>query len=206
MPSPHSTNDHGHSTQASSLSSPGHAYRVARGDKEGLFTRFINRHFRHQGNLHRGMESLNQQLGLDGRRDVTPVAKDASVKVPTTKHARATMYAPDMDGQADPGEVVWLDIRARRGGGVQRRAVLIIGRNHHTLLTLLISANPEHEEHDNWIRIGSGPWDGAGHDSWVRMDKILEVPESQITRRGVAMPERRYDRITAILRNEYGWH
>ncbi|WOH93902.1 hypothetical protein [Corynebacterium urealyticum] len=43
-------------------------------------------------------------------------------------------------------------------------------------------------------------------ESWVRLDKILEIPESQILRRGLHMPERRYDRIAQRLREDYGWH
>lgn len=173
---------------------------------KGFIARFIEKHLRHHGNLAEGLEQLNSQMGLSNSSSERYVPPEATVKTPTENHARSTIYAPDMDGQADPGEVVWADIRPRRGEGIQRRAVLIIGRNRHTLLTLLISSNEDHSDHSNWLPIGPGAWDMHRADSWVRVDKILEIPESQILRRGVHMPERRYDRIAQLLRKAYGWH
>jgi hypothetical protein len=85
------------------------------------------------------------------------------------------------------------------------RACLIIGRNEHTLLGMLISSNPEHRTDDNWIPIGTGLWDPKGNKCWVRIDRVVEIPEARIQRRGVSMPERRYDRIAGALRTEHGW-
>lgn len=171
-----------------------------------VFDRFIRKHFTSQGNLDDGLELLNEYLGLSNSKQDFHASKDETVKVPTQQHARAVIYAPDMDGQADPGEVIWNNIRTQKGGEIELRAVLIVGRQKHTLLGLLISSNPEHAAKPNWIRIGSGPWDAEGSESYVCLDKILEIPESEIQRRGVSMPERRYDRIAARLRADYGWH
>ncbi len=197
------------SPSAAPSSSPS-SFRTPTGDtkkpKKNFFARFIDTYFRHQGRLDEGLQQLNKQLGLVNSSGFRYVPQQATTKTPTENHARSTIYAPNMDGQADPGEVVWADIRPRRGEEVQRRAVLIIGRNRHTLLTLLISSNEDHADHDNWIHIGPGSWDMHRAESWVRVDKILEIPESQILRRGVYMPERRYDRIANRLRTDYGWH
>ncbi|RAV34660.1 type II toxin-antitoxin system PemK/MazF family toxin [Corynebacterium heidelbergense] len=173
--------------------------------EENPWSRFIHRYFSHRGSLSEGLDKLNSQLGLNTQPFAAQLQTDTTVKTPTANHARSVMYAPDMDGQADPGEVVWVDIRPRRGGEMESRAVLIIGRNGHTLLTLLISENKDHLSEDNWLPIGSGPWENRGGESWIRLDKLIEVPESQILRRGVSMPERRFDRISARLRNDYGW-
>lgn len=170
-----------------------------------LWKRSVGRHLRHRDHLSDGLHTLNAQLGLESHPLPTDPQVDSTTKTPTVSHARAVIYAPDMDGQADPGEVVWADICPRRGGVIERRAVLIIGRNHHTLLTLLISDNTGHGSEDNWLSVGSGPWDGSGSESWVRLDKVIEIPESQILRRGVSMPQRRFERISARLRNDYGW-
>lgn len=171
--------------------------------------RFVERHFRRKGNLEEGLRGLNSHIGLTGVRQQHRSTVDETVKTPSQELARAIFYAPDMDGQADPGEVVWVDIHTHRGETLEQRAVLIIGRKHHTLLTLLISSNAEHSEHDNWLQVGSGPWDtqGPGNtESWIRLDKVLQVPESLIQRRGVIMPERRYERIANQLRSRYGWY
>ena len=111
-----------------------------------------------------------------------------------------------MDGQADPGEVIWVWIQPNLPGHPAReRAMVVVGRSQHLLLGLLISPNPEHANEDNWIDIGSGGWDVAGRQCWVRLDKILEVPESTIRRQGAIMPKSRFERIAQRLRSDYSW-
>ncbi|MDN6387553.1 MAG: type II toxin-antitoxin system PemK/MazF family toxin, partial [Corynebacterium sp.] len=77
--------------------------------------------------------------------------------------------------------------------------------NRHTLLGMLISSNPEHAEDDNWVSIGAGLWDPRGNECWARADRTIEIPEASIQRRGVSMPERRYERLANALRRSYGW-
>ena len=167
---------------------------------------FLQRNFSTQGNLDAGLELFNEYLGLKKSQHHMDTSKDETVKAQTQDHAMAVIYAPDMDGQADPGEVVWVHIRTQKGGELELRSLLIIGRKKHTLLGLLISSNEHNSHSPTWIAIGSGPWDPEGKESYVRLDKVLEIPESEIQRRGVSMPERRYDRIAARLRTDYGWH
>lgn len=169
-------------------------------------TRLLTKVFRRRGALDCGLQDLDEQLGLSQSRGRIRDRADVTIKSPTQELARGIIYAPDMDGQADPGEVVWADICTNKLEEPERRAVLIIGRKHHTLVTLLISSEPEHEGKDNWISIGSGPWDEDSAQSWARLDKSLLVSESHIQRRGVSMPERRFDRIASRLRRDYGWH
>lgn len=168
--------------------------------------RFLREHFTSEGNLDEGLALLNELLGLAPGTHVSQEPRDDTIKVPTQQHARAVIYAPDMDGQADPGEVIWISIRTHKGAELELRAVLIIGRLKHTLLGLLISSNPAHAHKPQWIGIGSGPWDAEGAESFVCLDKLLEIPESGIQRRGVSMPERRFERIATRLRTDYGWH
>ncbi|ANE04572.1 type II toxin-antitoxin system PemK/MazF family toxin [Corynebacterium crudilactis] len=126
--------------------------------------------------------------------------------VPTESMARLIFYAPDMDGQADPGEVVW--IWAPADGPQQpprERAIVVVGRNRNAILGLLISCNPAHRTDDDWIDIGSGSWDPRGRQSWVRLDRILEVSELGITRQGTVIPQGRFERIANRLRNDFGW-
>lgn len=182
-------------------------YSSGVGDKPSgnALRRFVRRNFTSQNNLEDGLQMLNEYLGLTSSQQLHASGKDETVKVPTQQLARAVMYAPDMDGQADPGEVIWTYIRTQKGGDLQLRSILIVGRHKHTLFGLLISADPEHIKKHNWMRIGAGPWDRESRESSVCLDKVLEIPESEIQRRGVSMPERRFDRIAARLRSEYGW-
>ena len=133
-------------------------------------------------------------------------SREETIKTPSRDLARAVTYIPDMDGQADAGEVVWANIRPKKGMVPEQRAVLVVGRNHHRLLTLLISSREEYADKINWIPVGTGPWStGADLDSWVRMDKVLQVPESHIQRRGIPLPARRFERVANELRQVYGW-
>ena len=166
---------------------------------------FIERHFHHRGHLDRGIDELHANLGLSNGPTVEREDRSVTVTVPTGTLARPVIYAPDMDGQVDPGEVVWYGVVRARDAAPEMRACLIIGRNEHTLLGMLISSNPEHRTDDNWIPIGTGLWDPRGTKCWVRVDRVVEIPEARIQRRGVSMPERRYDRIAGALRTEHGW-
>lgn len=176
------------------------------GDPHARKPGFIQRNFSTEGNLDEGLALFNEYLGLTKSHHHTDTSRDETVKATTKEHAMAVIYAPDMDGQADPGEVVWVYIRTQKGGELELRALLIVGRKKHTLLGLLISSSERNSTSPTWIDIGSGPWDPEGTESYVRLDKVLEIPESEIQRRGVSMPERRYDRIAARLRTDYGWH
>lgn len=134
-----------------------------------------------------------------------PVQTEINV-LPTESMARALFYAPDMDGQADPGEVVWIWAPSDGPGSPPReRAMVVVGRTRNTILGLLISSNPEHRGDDDWIDIGAGGWDTRGRQSWVRLDRILEVSELGIRRQGVVIPRGRFERIANRLRNEFSW-
>lgn len=167
--------------------------------------RFLDRHFHHRGHLDQGIDELHANLGLTSRVRLDRGDNQPTVTVPTSAMNRPVIYAPDMDGQVDPGEVVWFRVVRGKDTEPELRACLVIGRNEHTLLGMLISSNPDHRSETNWIPIGTGLWDPKGNKCWVRVDKIVEIPEARIQRRGVSMPERRYDRIAAELRNRHGW-
>ncbi len=170
-----------------------------------VWARFLDRFFRRGDQLDRAMLELERQLGLSAGAEQRSNHHEVTLKRLTKDLARAVFYAPDMDGQAEPGEVVFSPLRFSRNDEVEQRAVLIIGRNHHTLLALLISSNPDHADEQNWLHIGNGPWDPQHVDSWVRLDKTLLISESLIRRQGIRLPERRFERLAGRLRSDYGW-
>lgn len=164
--------------------------------------------FRGRDTLDRGLAMLNEQLGLVPEADANALRhrEPATVARPTADVARSIVYAPDMDGQTDPGEVVWAPVLLE--GDMERpheRAVVVVGRSKQTLLGALISTNDRHADNPRWLFIGTGAWDPEGRPSWVRLDRILEVPEAGIRRSGAVMPRRRFDRIAARLRSDYHW-
>ncbi len=125
---------------------------------------------------------------------------------PTAIRARRVVYAPDLDGRADPGEVVWTWVvyedDPTRG---KDRPVLVVGREHQTLLGLMLSSQTHHDEDPCWVGVGTGSWDYEGRPSWVRLDRVLDVPEEGIRREGAIMDRTTFEVIATRLRTEYRW-
>ncbi len=132
-----------------------------------------------------------------------PVTRDS---VPTAHKARRVAYAPDLDGRADPGEIVWTWVvyeeDASRG---KDRPVLVVGRDSSTLLGLMLSSQERHAADRDWVGIGRGGWDYEGRASWVRLDRVLAVPEEGIRREGAILDRETFEVVAGRLRAEYSW-
>jgi PemK-like, MazF-like toxin of type II toxin-antitoxin system len=132
-----------------------------------------------------------------------PVTRNS---VPSAHRARKLVYAPDLDGRADPGEIVWTWVvyedDPTRG---KDRPVLVVGRDRRTLLGLMLSSQEYHRDDADWVGIGSGSWDYEGRASWVRLDRVLDVPEEGIRREGAILDRERFEVVAARLRAEYSW-
>jgi hypothetical protein len=129
-----------------------------------------------------------------------------STSFPTAQRARKLVYAPDLDGRADPGEIVWTWVvyeeDPTRG---KDRPVLVVGRDRSVLLGLMVSSQERHAGDRDWVGIGSGGWDYEGRKSWVRLDRVLDVPEEGIRREGAIVDREIFDVVAARLRAEYAW-
>ena len=129
-----------------------------------------------------------------------------STSFPTAHRARKLVYAPDLDGRADPGEIVWTWVvyeeDPTRG---KDRPVLVVGRDRSVLLGLMVSSQERHAADRDWVGIGSGDWDYEGRASWVRLDRVLDVPEEGIRREGAILDRELFDVVAARLRAEYSW-
>ncbi len=73
------------------------------------------------------------------------------------------------------------------------------------LLGLMMSSRDHHRDDPNWIGIGPGSWDYEGRASWVRLDRVLDVPEEGIRREGAIVPRDMFEHVAARLRAEYSW-
>jgi hypothetical protein len=132
-----------------------------------------------------------------------PVTKTS---FPTAHRARKVVYAPDLDGRADPGEIVWTWVVHEEDPSQGKdRPVLVVGRDRSILLGLMLSSQQRHAGDKDWVGIGSGDWDYEGRESWVRLDRVLDVPEEGIRREGAILDRRLFDVVAARLRAEYSW-
>ena len=119
---------------------------------------------------------------------------------------RQLQYAPQTDGRADPGEVVWTWVAYEDESAQGKdRPVLVVGRDGRRLLGLMLSSRSSRDGSRDWLALGSGPWDAEGRPSWVRLDRVLDVPEDGIRREGAVLDRGRFDQVAAALRRDHGW-
>ena len=141
--------------------------------------------------------------------DATPRPADrsaATVRAPGAPLGRHLEYAPDLDGRADPGEVVWTWVPFEEDASQGKdRPVLVVGRDGDKLLGLMLSSQAYHEHDPEWLELGAGAWDGEHRPSWVRLDRVLDVPEDGIRREGAVLDRQRFDRVATRLRDQHGW-
>ncbi|OSC36792.1 growth inhibitor PemK [Mycobacterium decipiens] len=138
--------------------------------------------------------------------EITAGRPVTSTSFPTAQRARKLVYAPDLDGRADPGEIVWTwvvyDEDPSRG---KDRPVLVVGRDRSVLLGLMVSSQQRHAADPDWVKIGTGAWDYEGRESWVRLDRVLDVPEESIRREGAVLDRDTFDVVAARLRANFSW-
>ncbi len=141
-----------------------------------------------------------QPVAITAGRPVT------STSFPTAQRARKLVYAPNLDGRADPGEIVWTWVVYEDDPTQGKdRPVLVVGRDRSVLLGLMLSSHERHAADPDWVGIGSGDWDYEGRESWVRLDRVLDVPEEGIRREGAILDREIFDVVAARLRTEYSW-
>jgi hypothetical protein len=122
-----------------------------------------------------------------------------------------TSYEPDMDGDADPGEVVWgwvpFEDDPQQG---KDRPVLVIGRDGEELLALqLTSKDHDRDAEDEarygryWMDVGSGDWDSEHRPSEVRLDRLLRMRQEKVRREGAALDRAMFDMVVAAAREHH---
>jgi hypothetical protein len=116
-------------------------------------------------------------------------------------------YAPERDGDPDPGEVVWCWVPYEEDPHLGKdRPVLAVG---HALapgaeddLVVLMLSTRDHHDHAEWFAIGTGTWDRDRRESWVRLDRPLAVAPGSVRREGGMVARPRFD---ALLQAAAGW-
>jgi len=161
-------------------------------------------------NLLKGIAATVGRIGR-GRSATAPTGVPNPAQVARRRQVaalrrRQLAYAPEPDGQADPGEIVWTWVpyedSPRQG---KDRPVLVIGRESRTLFGLMLSSQSDRAGQRHWFALGPGPWDPEHRPSWVRLDRVLTMREDSIRREGAVLDRNRFDRVSQALRAGYGW-
>lgn len=129
------------------------------------------------------------QYGAGATRDLT--AAEARGLRPS--------YAPQTDGDPDPGEIVWTWVPyVENDGRGKDRPVLIIARiDEDATAGCYLST----KEHRGFVSIGSGPWDSKGRESFLSPERLLRVTHDGMRREGTVLPRERFEpAVAAVLR------
>jgi hypothetical protein len=125
---------------------------------------------------------------------------------PHPARGRHLAYPPRRDGAPDPGEVVWFWAPYEEDSQLGKdRPVLVVGRDGDVLLGLMLSTRHSRDGQPHWYALGSGNWDHDRRASWVRVDRLLQVPASGVRREGSILDRARFDTVADELRRRYGW-
>ena len=101
-------------------------------------------------------------------------------------------YAPSMDGDPDPGEVVWTWVPFEEDPTLGKdRPVVVIGR-HGALLSGVALTSKQHRDA---VEVGTGPWDSRGRTSYAKVDRLLDIDPATVRREGAALGRRRFDAV-----------
>jgi hypothetical protein len=147
--------------------------------------------------------SLRERLTGILRRRPPVVVRPGPTPAPRGKHLE---YAPDLDGRADPGEIVWTWVTFEDDPNQGKdRPVLVVGRDGGRLLGLMLSSEAKRDGQPNWLALGAGAWDGEHRPSWLRLDRVLDIDRDGIRREGSILERGRFDAVARRLRADYGW-
>lgn len=116
-------------------------------------------------------------------------------------------YDPHPDGRPDPGEIVWTWVAYEDDPTQGKdRPVLIVAREGSDLVALPMTSKDHDRDHDQearagrfWFDLGTGPWDPAGRQSEIRLNRFLVVDPAVVRREGAVLDEARFAAVVAAL-------
>lgn len=123
-------------------------------------------------------------------------------------HLPDTTYRPRPDGEPDAGEIVWTWVPYEEDHSKGKdRPVLVIGREGGWAIGLQLTS----KDHDRdaaqearagrrWVDVGTGPWDGRGRPSEVRVNRLIRVDPAAVRREGAVLSAERYAQVIAAAR------
>jgi hypothetical protein len=137
--------------------------------------------------------------------EVPRPARGAVREIYTPERAATLEYHPDLDGLADPGEIVWAWVPYEEDPARGKdRPLLVVGRHGRRLLAMMLSSR-RHDDSEDWLELGSGTWDREGRHSYVRLDRVFALDEDDIRREGAVLEPERFAHVAAVLMRMHGW-
>jgi hypothetical protein len=105
-------------------------------------------------------------------------------------------YTPSMDGDPDPGEVVWTWVPFEEDPTLGKdRPVVVIGRHGALLSGVALTSKASADT----VEVGTGPWDGKGRTSFAKVDRLLDIDPAAVRREGAVLGRRRFDAVIGAV-------
>ena len=146
-----------------------------------------------------GPQRLVRRITSSLRNADRNAGRTTRVKAPTTRPVEAGVrveYTPQLDGDPDPGEVVWTWVPFEDDPTLGKdRPVVIIGRHGSDLSGVALTSKRKHE----CIEVGSGPWDSQGRPSYAKVDRLLDIDPDTVRREGAVLGRRRFDAVVEAV-------
>ncbi len=122
---------------------------------------------------------------------------------PPTRTVDSTVeisYTPQLDGDPDPGEVVWAWVPFEDDPTLGKdRPVVIIGRRGAVLSGVALTSKAG-DRHDR-VDVGTGAWDSRHRTSYAKVERLLDLDPAAVRREGAILSRRHFDDVVeAVMR------
>jgi hypothetical protein len=103
-------------------------------------------------------------------------------------------YTPQLDGDPDPGEVIWTWVPFEDEPSLGKdRPVVIVGRHGAALSGVALTS--KRKDQRDYVDVGSGSWDSKGRPSYAKVDRLLDIDPGEVRREGAILSRRRFDAV-----------
>lgn len=117
----------------------------------------------------------------------------------------AVEYSPRIDGDPDPGEVVWTWVPFEEDPEQGKdRPVVVIGRRNRGLVGVPLTTKKNDREAQ--ISIGTGDWDPKRRRSYARIWRMLDIDEDKTRREGAVLDRDKFDDVIVAVDRYYDIH
>ena len=114
-------------------------------------------------------------------------------------HGVPIRYTPNLNGDPDPGEVVWTWVPYRddatRG---KDRPVVVIGRSGDVLVAVPVTSKDKGRK--DHVPIGTGGWDRRRRPSFAKVDRLITVYADDVRKEGGVLSRAMFEDVIAGVR------
>lgn len=137
------------------------------------------------------------------RRPPAPRGSGPQGRGQRTHTATVTIeYTPRLDGDPDPGEVVWTWVPFEEDPNQGKdRPVVVIGRRGGRLVGIPLTT--KRDDREVQVVVGTGGWDADRRTSYARIWRLLEIDAHRMRREGAILERDRFDEVIDAVDDYY---